>query len=118
MFFKNNKKENFLEFIPISRIEYKQNEDNETISLLIPRFRSEFMQKYFIPKDKSKYINANLDKFGSFAFTQIDGKTTLLQICEKMKEHFGEEVEPVYERVSKFFGHLYRYSLIDFVKKL
>lgn len=95
---------------------YKKNDDLETISLLIPRFRSKFMLKYFLPKNKSKFINANLDKFGSFAYTKIDGQITILKICEMMKEHFGEEIEPVYERVSKFFGHLYRYKLIDFVK--
>lgn len=116
MFFKKKNKENFLDFVPISKVGYKQNDDLESISLLIPRFRSEFMLKYFVPKNKSKFINANLDKFGSFAFTKVDGKKPILHICEEMKAHFGEEVEPVYERVSKFFGHLYRYKLIDFVK--
>lgn len=105
-----------MDFIPIAKVGYKHNEDNETISLLIPRFRSEFMQKYFIPKNKSKFINANLDKFGSFVYAKIDGKTPIIEICEMMKQHYGEEVEPVYERVSKFFGHLYRYRLVDFIK--
>lgn len=116
MFFKRKDKENFLDFIPIAKVNYKQNNDLETIALLIPRFRSEFMLKYFVPSNKSKYIYANLDKFGSFAFINVDGQKPILKICEDMKEHFGEEVEPVYERVSKFFGHLYRYKLIDFVK--
>lgn len=116
MFFKKKNKENFLDYVPISKVNYKQNDDLETISLLIPRFRSEFMLKYFVPNNKSKFINANLDKFGSYAFTKVDGKKSIQYICEEMKEHFGEEVEPVYERVSKFFGHLYRYKLIDFVK--
>jgi len=114
--FKKKNKENFLDFIPISKVGFEVNEETGLISLLIPRFKSEFALKYLIPKKKSKFIKANLDEYGSFIFQEIDGKRDVLEISNLMKEKYGDQVEPVFDRVSKFLGNLFRYKLIEFQK--
>ncbi|MCR5543048.1 MAG: PqqD family protein, partial [Eubacterium sp.] len=36
---------------------------------------------------------------GSFIWPLIDGKTSIYNIGEAVKEHFGEEEEPLYPRL-------------------
>jgi hypothetical protein len=107
------KKTNFLELTPISKIQYEKL-DEDKVLLLIPRFKSKFAQKYLIPKFQNKYIKANLDEFGSSTYLLIDGNKNVYEISNLLREKYGEKVEPVYERVTKFFGYLYQYGLITF----
>ncbi len=116
MIFKKKNKENFLDFVPIAKVGFETNENTGFINLLIPRFKSEFAQKYLIPKKKSKFIKANLDEYGSFIYQSIDGKRDVLEISNLMKEKYGDQVEPVFDRVSKFLGNLFRYKFIEFQK--
>lgn len=116
MIFKKKNKQNFLDFVPIAKIGFEVDEDTGLIALLIPRFKSEFAQKYLIPKKKSKFIRANLDEYGSFIYQKIDGKRNVFEISNLMKDEFGDQVEPVFDRVSKFLGNLFRYKLIEFQK--
>lgn len=115
MFFKRklNKNINFLELTPIRNVDFEI-EENSIVKLLIPRFKNKFAQEHLIPKFRSKFIKANLDKFGSSCFELIDGEKNVLEISNSVKEKHGEIVEPVYERVSKFFGYLYRFGLVRF----
>ncbi|MGB9702561.1 MAG: PqqD family protein [Candidatus Kapaibacteriota bacterium] len=107
------KKTNFLELTPISKIQFEKL-DEDKVLLLIPRFKSKFAQKYLIPKFQNKYIKANLDEFGSSTYLLIDGNRNVYEISNLLREKYGEKVEPVYERVTKFFGYLYQYGLITF----
>ena len=45
-----------------------------------------------------------LDAFGSFAWLQLDSETSVGQVVARMREEFGEKVEPAEERL----GHLIR----------
>ena len=45
-----------------------------------------------------------LDAFGSFAWLQLDSETSVGQVVARMREQFGENVEPAEERL----GHLIR----------
>lgn len=114
MFSSRKNKENFLQFVPIPEVQYELDENNETITLLIPKFRNKFVVKYLLPNKLNKPIPSTLDKFGSYVYKNLDGKRTIYEICELLKNKYGEEVEPVYERVSKFLGILYHHKLIKF----
>lgn len=107
------RKTNLLELTPVLKVEFELNE-NQNVVLLIPRFKSSFAQKYLIPKFRSKFIKANLDEIGSLTFLLIDGKKNIFEISNLLKEKHGDEVEPVYERVSKFIAYLFQYGLVDF----
>jgi hypothetical protein len=107
------KNTNFLELTPISNVQYEKITE-ESGFLQIPRFKSKLAQKFLLPKFQNKYIKANLDEFGSSTFKLIDGKRNIYEISNILREQHGEKIEPVYERVTKFFGYLYQYGLVTF----
>jgi len=45
-----------------------------------------------------------LDDIGSSGWRQLDGKSTVAQVAQKLREEFGDRVEPAEER----FGHQVR----------
>jgi hypothetical protein len=110
---KIDKNINFLNLTPYRKVEYEVME-NSLIRLLIPRFKSKFAQKYLIPKFQSKFIYANLDEIGSACFQLIDGFKNVYEISNKMRENFGESIEPVYDRVAKYMGNMHRTGFLDF----
>ena len=61
---------------------------------------------------KPKISRIELDTFGSFIWKQIDGKKDVYQIGRLVKDKFGEEAEPLYERLAKFL-HILRSN--DFI---
>ena len=66
---------------------------------------------------RPKYSKIELDDFGSFVWEQIDGERTIFEICALIKEQFGEEAEPLYERATTFFQILRRNSFIVYMNK-
>jgi len=46
----------------------------------------------------------------------IDGETDIHALGEKVFEHFGEEAQPLYERLVKFFQILDSYKFISWNK--
>ena len=47
-----------------------------------------------------------LDEYGSFIFLCIDGKRTVGDIGECMRERFGEQANPLHERLLMFLDHI------------
>ena len=45
----------------------------------------------------------------------MDGKRTIYEISEMVREHFGDRAEPVVERLVKYFQILYRNHFIGYV---
>lgn len=54
----------------------------------------------------------HLDKMGTFIWPLLDGKLTVGELGEKVREEFGDEAEPLYERLVKYFGILQSYGFI------
>ena len=52
---------------------------------------------------KPKISHIHLDEMGSFVWPLVDGKRTIIQIGDYVKEHFGEKAEPLYERLVQYF---------------
>lgn len=69
------------------------------------------MQKIF---HKPRVSVIHLDEIGSFIWQQIDGKNTTHQIADKLKNNFGENINPLYERLFKYFEILSDYKFIIF----
>lgn len=59
-------------------------------------------------------FKVKLDDYGSSVWKLIDGKRTILNIADKLKESSGKDVEPVYERVGKFMVSLEKYRFIKY----
>jgi hypothetical protein len=63
---------------------------------------------------KSPDIKVKLDEFGSSAWLKADGTKKVHQISDELFQHFGEAINPVHERLTKFFTQLYEYKFITF----
>ncbi len=57
----------------------------------------------------------HLDQLGSYVWELVDGERTVQEIASKAREHFGEAIEPVHERVGAFLTVLVRAEAIAFV---
>lgn len=52
------------------------------------------------------YKNIELDEYGSYVFSQIDGNKTVKEIGQYLEKKFGENVNPLYERLLMFLNHI------------
>ncbi len=111
---KEQTNENYLEKIPQKNSSVKWSKDEKDLVTLEIENRgvmNKIAQKLF-KKPKFSYIH--LDENGSLVWESIDGELNLIQIGEKVHEHFGDKAEPLYERLAKFVSILNSYSFIDF----
>lgn len=104
---------NYLELTPY-RLYKHEPRDADTINVLVPRFNDRLLGKILQPKLKNKYIKANFDKLGSSVWLEIDGLKNVDTIIQNIKDKWGEEIHPAYERVTIFLSQLHRNGFIDF----
>lgn len=109
----NKKNVNYLERIPKRPDRIKWSTDEEGIVTLDIENTGVFnrvAQKLF---KKPKISHVYLDKMGSFVWPLLDGERDIIAIGVLVKEHFGEEAEPLYERLAKYFQVLDSYSFVE-----
>jgi hypothetical protein len=104
---------NYLELTPNRLFEHVV-EENGKVSVLIPRFTNKILVKTVTPMLKSPFVKAKFDEFGSQVWLEIDGKQKVLDISKRLREKFGEKIEPVGERLTKFLTQLYSYKFVSF----
>lgn len=111
---KNTLSENYLDKIPVRSPHLKWTSDESgkvTLEIKNTGFFNRIAQKLF-KKPEISYVH--LDKTGSFIWPLIDGKTDILSLGEALRKEFGDEAEPLYERLSEFFRILASYNFITF----
>ncbi|MGI6206455.1 MAG: PqqD family protein [Anaerovoracaceae bacterium] len=89
-------------------------DDNElvVISMENKGLMNRIAQKLF-RKPRISYIH--LDELGSFVWQCINGTDDVGAIGVKVKEHFGEEADPVYERLAAYMTTLGNTGFIHFI---
>lgn len=110
---KKDKEHNYLELTPVRKHKHEPRDDGG-INVLIPKFTSKFSEKYIQKHLRFPYIRANLDEFGSQTWLLIDGITNVELIGKELQEKYGEKIEPVYERLTKFLTEMNKYGFIYF----
>ena len=60
--------------------------------------------RFRIPQHKK----TELDAYGSFVFKNLDGKTSVEELGNRLREHFGDQIEPVYDRLVAYLQYLER----------
>ena len=103
---KNNEQVNLLELIPELVFHHSLNEE-QIVIVDMPRFHVSWMQKYLVSKSKAPFIKIKLDAFGSHVWNLCDGQKNIGEISESLTQQFGDEVQPVYERLAAFFRQLH-----------
>lgn len=109
------KKANYLELTPLCN--YKEEISGEGIvTILIPKFKNKFAVKFIAPKLKSDVIRIKLDEFGSETWKAINGKTTVNELGKHLVNKYGDKINPVYERLTKFLTMLYEQKIITYLE--
>ena len=101
----------FLPLVPERRYGSKTTQDGN-VAVLVPRFKSAFIQKYLKPK--YPYMEAEFDEIGSASWNFIDGTKTVAQIADELTKQFGDKVHPAEDRLGRFIYQLYRNKFIIF----
>jgi hypothetical protein len=114
MFRKQPPRINLLELIPQRRCEFNVDADR-IVTVKLPRFRREWMIQFLVPRWKSPFIQTKLDRVGSFVWLQCDGDQSVHDIAERMREEFGEDIEPVYDRLKLFLHQLGKRDYLSLV---
>lgn len=104
--------QNYLEYVPKRNhgLEWKT-DANGMVTLLVENkgIFHVIGQKLF---HRPAVTQVHLDRQGSFVWPLIDGNTNMIQLGMVVKEHFGDEAEPLYERLAQFFKVLESYHFI------
>jgi hypothetical protein len=103
---------NYLELTPVLIFDSEESEEG-LITILIPRFKGKFMNKYIV-REKARYIYLKLDELGSATWKAVDGKKNVGQICEELKVTLGDKLTHAEERITKFLSILYNNRHITF----
>ena len=66
-------------------------------------------------KERGADVSEDLDS-DEYVWKEIDGEQNIYEIGQKVKEHFGKEAEPLYERLTTFFRILAENKYITYKK--
>ncbi len=105
--------ENYLEKIPAPNSLMKwQLTDNGKVDLLVENtgFFNRLAQKLF-GKPETTYVH--LDELGSFVWQLMDGNKDIIELGKAVEKRFGDEAQPLYERLAKYFQILDSYRFIE-----
>ena len=109
-----NEQQNLLLFIPEHARAWEINRETRLVIIKKPKFENKYLKKYLLPRLSRPDFHIKLDEFGSFVWRHIDGHTSVRDIGDKLKETFGESIEPVYERLGLFIQTLYKNECIHY----
>jgi hypothetical protein len=107
------KNANYLEVTPIRTVK-EETDEEKLVTVLIPKVTSRLGKKYFEPMLKSPFIKLKLDEIGSASWLAIDGQKKVGIIAAELVNKFGDKINPVEERLTKFLTTLYEQRLITF----
>jgi hypothetical protein len=101
---------NLLDLRPIRLLEHRMEEDRVTV--LIPKYRSRWMG--WLQRRLSRpYFRLHLDPVGTAVWLDCDGNRTVSDIGKRLKDKFGEDVEPLWDRLALFFRQMRKGRLIE-----
>ena len=106
-------KKNLFEVVPVISEHITTEKEGELSVITFPRFRSKFMQKYFIPKNKPSTIRVRLDEHGTAVWDLIDGNRTIKTVTEILAGHFNNEANYEY-RIALFFSQLNKQGFVKY----
>ncbi len=82
------------------------------VSIRIPRFRSRWMG-WLQRRLRRPYLQLHLDPVGTTVWLACDGEHSVADIGALLRDRFGPDIEPVWDRLALFVRHLARGALIE-----
>ncbi len=104
--------DNYLEKIPLRRPDIEWSADEEglvTLHIENKGAMNRIAQKLF---KRPRVSMVHMEDIGSFLWPMLDGNKDIFALGERVREHFGEQAEPLYERLVKYFVIMESYGFI------
>lgn len=109
---------NYLDLIPqrAENLRWHTDEGTGLITLEVQNTGvfNKIAQKVF---HKPQTTQVHLDETGSYLWPLIDGKRTVAELAECLKQQFGDKAEPLYPRIVKYFQIVESYHFIQFLNR-
>ena len=108
---------NYLHYIPAisGKNTWDAAEDGlVTIHMVHRGFYAWVAQRFF---HRPRVSHIALDAMGSFIFRHIDGQRTVGQLAELVREEFGQDAEPLYDRLVQYMRILQNNGFIYYAGK-
>ncbi|GHV55729.1 hypothetical protein FACS1894182_00640 [Bacteroidia bacterium] len=102
---------NLFDLVPVISEHITTEKEGELSVIAFPRFRSKFMQKYLVPKNKPAIIRIRLEEHGTAVWDLMDGLRTIREIAEALVEHFNHEANYEY-RITTYLQQLHKQGFI------
>lgn len=111
---KTKNKINLMNVVPIrdDLVETSYNEAGLVI-LSYPRFRNQWVQKYFVPKKMNSHFSVELEEYGSVLWDLIDGSNTVSDIVQCIQSKFKDEPQ-MEDRVLLYIRQLHKDKFIKY----
>ena len=97
---------------PRRRLDWREADDGRCI-VLRSRFGEGRIGRWLASKLGDSFYRIRLDEVGTFIWRACDGETPLAEIAGRLREAFGERVEPAEERLARFVQSMLRSRMID-----
>ena len=114
---KIDKNDNFLELIPVrsDKISWETIDEN-LVQIIIPRegILDKIVRTFF---KTPKVMRIDLDEQGSCVWNSIDGKRNIDEIGKILKDTFGKDAEPLYQRLGTYINILRNNKFISLEKE-
>ena len=104
---------NFLDMVPVRRKGLER--DGEFLK--VPVYRSGFGKKMAERFDLRTKRGIRLDEYGWAIWDLSNGVRDIRKIGELVKKRFGEEIDPLYPRLSKFYAYMVKLELMKITDK-
>ena len=104
---------NLLDMVPVRRKGLER--DGEF--LRVPIYRSGFGKKMAERFDLRTKRGIRLDEYGWVIWELSNGVRDIRKIGQLVKNKFGEEIEPLYPRISKFYAYMVKLELMKITDK-
>ncbi len=109
--------ENILDMVPHRAYEWEEDEKKGIVIVKMPRFRSRLGKRFCSLIKKDQTYNVKLDDKNSFIWKLCDGKRSVGEIAKSVLDRYGDEAEPIYQRVGELFHIMESNRLITYKKK-
>lgn len=104
---------NLLDVCPIRQADWRQEEEGVTLTRRHPKARG----KRGLAARLDHWLGTphlKLDGTGTFAWIRFDGRTTVREVAEALRQTYGESAEPVEQRLGAFVRLLHREGLVSY----
>ncbi|HIP74974.1 MAG TPA: PqqD family protein [Thermococcus paralvinellae] len=103
--------ERYMNLVPLRNEKVQLRKINGKYYLLIPM---DSTLDFLARKLHGEYRRIELDEIGAYTWELCDGRKTVREIGKFLKARFGDEVEPLYQRLVTFLIELGRRYLVEF----